>query len=329
MPYGGGLEALAAAALPNLAPTTGMTPSHGHGHGISPMSTTALGDLNTPLHTTPAPVAPISMDPDIMAALEALNLPAYNYNYGNYSWRPDDDAISLSALFTLDDLGEDANDGDFVPPTSPKGESSDSESEGEGEDEPTPRAPNGGEERPSKRRRTEERPTHTPKTPETADDDNEVQEADDEPEDLCMPIEDVPVPEDQLYADAMTALGVSTPAELAVVVAKIVETASRGGVTPEQVEGLRRLMRLAEARGAALTANGANGGSSRRAGARSGEGGASGSGARNQEEGSRTAEKEHERSGGGSRESTMREHRKGERERERGERSSGKRRALE
>ncbi|BEI81702.1 hypothetical protein CcaverHIS002_0208620 [Cutaneotrichosporon cavernicola] len=211
-PVYAGLEALANAALPNLAP-------HPMAHVTSLNPTSAIGDLSTPLHTTPA-AGPLSIDPDIQAALDALNFPAY-------TWRPDDDAISLSALFTLDDLAEDANDGDFVPPTSPKGESeSDSDDDDEYDDEDEKgkgRGKGTGKKRPA--------PTPTPP---------------DEEEDLFLPIEDVPVPEDQLYADAMKALGVSTPDELKVVVNKIVETASRGGVTPEQVEGLRRLMRLAE-----------------------------------------------------------------------------------
>lgn len=245
-PYAGGLEALANAALPNLQAPPVPAP-----HGMTPMNASALGDLQTPLHTA-TPVAPMPMNPDLAAALEGFDFSAYN-------WRPyDDDAMSLSALFTLDDLGEDANDADFVPPTSPKGESSDSESEDEAEAEGRGHGKDGTSGRPHKRRRVEEeRATHTPETP-----DDEEQEAEDEPEDLFLPIEDVPVPEDQLYADAMTALGVSTPAELAVVVSKIVETASRGGVTSEQVEGLRRLMRLAEARGAAISSGSGAGGSS-------------------------------------------------------------------
>ncbi|CAK9784550.1 hypothetical protein CC85DRAFT_283027 [Cutaneotrichosporon oleaginosum] len=215
-PVYAGLEALANAALPNLAPQP-----VAHVGSLDPAS--AIGNLNTPLHTTPN-AGSFAIDPEIQAALDALNLPAYN-------WQLPDDAMSLSALFTLDDLGEDANDADFVPPTSPKGESESDSDDDEDEEE---RA------RDKDRNKAHTAPTASPP---------------DEEEDLFLPIEDVPVPEDQLYADAMAALGVSTPAELKVVVNKIVETASRGGVTPEQVEGLRRLTRLAEVRGATLSAS--------------------------------------------------------------------------
>jgi hypothetical protein len=210
-PVYAGLEALANAALPNLAPQPmAQVPQ------MDP--TSAIGDLNTPLHTTPADGI------DLQAALDTLNFSAYN-------WQPppDDDTVHWALSF-LDDLGEDANDADFVPPTSPKGDSDSESDDDEDEDE---------EER-KKARGKKAGPAPTPTPP-------------DEEEDLFLPIEDVPVPEDQLYADAMKALGVSTPDELKVVVNKIVETASKGGVTPEQVEGLRRLMRLAEVRGAALT----------------------------------------------------------------------------
>lgn len=266
--YAGGLEALANAALPNMPQAMPV--------GVSPMNASAIGDLTTPLHTS-TPVTPaVPMDPDIAAALDVLNFPAYN-------WRPyDDDTISLSALFTLDDIGEDANDADFVPPTSPKGESSDSESDGEGDADAEAEAEAGPSSGRKKARRAEAEETErshkrakvasAAATPETPDDDEPEEEAEDEPEDLFLPIEDVPIPEDQLYADAMNALGVSTPAELVVVVSKIVETASRGGVTPEQVEGLRRLMRLAEARnagasnGARSSSGAADGGSREREG---------------------------------------------------------------
>lgn len=160
--------------------------------------------------------------------------------------------LSFSALFGFDVDGDDAdaNDTDFVPPTSPKGgESSDGgededEDDGEDEDEDDDEEEEDEEDadgedhhRVQKRRRT----APSPFLPEDI--------ASDEEEDLFLPITDVPVPVEQLYRDAMEALGVSTEAELTAVVSRIADASARGEVTAEQVEGIRRLMRLAEAQG--------------------------------------------------------------------------------
>lgn len=82
--------------------------------------------------------------------------------------------------------------------------------------------------------------------------------AEDEDEDLFLPIVDVPVPprdnEDQqkLVKQAMTELHVDTPEQLMNVVKKMVETAEFGGVTEEQVGMLSKLLALGQAQGVSV-----------------------------------------------------------------------------
>ncbi|KAL1411088.1 hypothetical protein Q8F55_002038 [Vanrija albida] len=180
----------------------------------------------------PAPfaaAAPSSYLPDTLTHL---------YPGGVFSGGDDLDALSISALFNIEDWGGDDNDDEFVPPSSPpKEDDSDFEEE-------TPGV------RHKRRRLHDERADNEDDDDNDDDDDDDMNIAEDEEEDLFQPIEDVPVPMEQLYQDAMDALGVSSRAELATVVAKIVETANKsGGPTTEQVEGLRRLALLAEAQG--------------------------------------------------------------------------------
>lgn len=174
--------------------------------------------------------------------------------YTGFEGGDDYDTMSLSALFTFDDLPEDAADEDFVPPTSPKpGESSsddeddedeeeDEEGEGEGEDEGSRRDEGEGERAERAEHRGQKRPRE--------DDDEEVpDEAEDEAEDMFLPIRDVPIPIEEVYSEAMAALGVRSKDELTKVVARIVQGASRGHVSADAVEVLRRLVTIAEAQG--------------------------------------------------------------------------------
>lgn len=214
------------------------------------------------------------------------------------------DTMSLSALFNFDELDGDENDADFVP-TSPKRDSSDDESdfEFEADEDVAERGKKRGRddddedgEEASKRRRAK-RPdrdreeadaqgdrarTHV-NTDVGDDGDDERDEedrddaddadfvADDEEEDLFLPIEDVPIPVDQLYQDAMDALGVRSRDELADVISKLVDAAGAGG-HPELSEGLRRLMAITEGAGRKRPSGSGSGGE----GAGAGGGGASG-----------------------------------------------------
>jgi hypothetical protein len=82
-------------------------------------------------------------------------------------------------------------------------------------------------------------------------------EEEEEEEDLFLPIEDVPVPPpppaapvsaDDLYAETMQSLGVTSRHEFTQVVTRLFTDANRGNVTSEQMETLKRLMKIIEVR---------------------------------------------------------------------------------
>ncbi|WVQ78561.1 hypothetical protein IAT38_000647 [Cryptococcus sp. DSM 104549] len=155
----------------------------------------------------------------------------------SFSETPRDTAeLAFHDLFMLDD--NDDNDADFVPASSPKRDDSDSdESDAEDDVEPAPRGRAAG-----KRGAAASSPSAEP-------------EAEDEEEDLFLPIVDVPVPEveredsEKMMRDAMSALGVESPEQLVDVAKKMLETASHGGVTEEQVSMLGKLVTIAQAQG--------------------------------------------------------------------------------
>ncbi|WVR05367.1 hypothetical protein IAU60_002381 [Kwoniella sp. DSM 27419] len=153
---------------------------------------------------------------------------------------------SFQDLFTIDD--NDADDGDFVPPSSPKrdSESDDSDAEDDGDVGPTPTTGDPASSSKNKKGRGR-RPTK--------EDAEETPMAEDVEEDLFLPIEDVPVPprdeedQHQVMKQAMTELHVDTPQEMMGVIKKMVETAGYGGVTEEQVGMLSKLLAIGQAQG--------------------------------------------------------------------------------
>lgn len=162
--------------------------------------------------------------------------------YTGFEGGDDYDTMSLSALFNFDDLPEDAADEDFVPPTSPKPGESSSDDEDEDEDEQDEDEGDEDEEDDSGKEKAEEKQHRGQKRPREDD-------AGDEAEDMFLPIRDVPIPIEEVYSEAMAALGVNSKEELTKVVASIVQGASQGHVSPEAVEVLRRLVTIAEAQG--------------------------------------------------------------------------------
>lgn len=127
----------------------------------------------------------------------------------------DDTPFSTDALPPLDmfftaDFMDEAEDGDFLPPSSP--------------------IPSDAGKKGKKRAREE-------------DDDEEFSDDDVEDEDLFLPIEDVPVPPDAQIGSAMRSLGVDSQEQLAELVNKMV-TAGKDGMTPEMVDKLKVLVGL-------------------------------------------------------------------------------------
>ncbi|OCF55877.1 hypothetical protein L486_06633 [Kwoniella mangroviensis CBS 10435] len=160
-------------------------------------------------------------------------------------------------LFTIDDNDNDADDLDFIPPSSPRKDGDDgSDSEGEFSDEDddvNPPFANTGTKTKSnnkkgKRKSSKDQSAETPIST----------IAEDVEEDLFLPIEDVPIPprdeEDQekVMKQAMNELHVDTPQQLMGVIKKMVETAGYGGVTEEQVAMLSKLLALGQAQGMSI-----------------------------------------------------------------------------
>ncbi|WWD01155.1 hypothetical protein V866_008094 [Kwoniella sp. B9012] len=160
-------------------------------------------------------------------------------------------------LFTIDDNDNDADDLDFIPPSSPRKDGDDgSDSEGEFSDEDddvnSPIANTGTKTKSSskkgKRKSSKDQSAETPIST----------IAEDVEEDLFLPIEDVPIPprdeEDQekVMKQAMNELHVDTPQQLMGVIKKMVETAGYGGVTEEQVAMLSKLLALGQAQGMSI-----------------------------------------------------------------------------
>lgn len=201
--------------------------------------------------STPGVLTPLT---DAAMATHAQQTPASLVDltgaYTGFEGGDDYDTMSLSALFNFDDLPEDAADEDFVPPTSPKPGESSSDDEDEDEDEEEEEEDDDSGKEPEK---TQHRGQKRPR--------EDDEEAGDEAEDMFLPIRDVPIPIEEVYSDAMAALGVNSKEELTKVVADIVKGASQGHVSAEAVEVLRRLVTIAEAQG--LYARGSEPSSSR------------------------------------------------------------------
>ncbi|WVF71980.1 hypothetical protein IAT40_006791 [Kwoniella sp. CBS 6097] len=161
---------------------------------------------------------------------------------------------SFNDLFTIDD--NDADDGDFIPPSSPKRDSESDDSDADDEDvlvQPRSKKAKKNSTRSSKDEHENNNNTNGDEAEE-----NETPMAEDVEEDLFLPIEDVPVPprdeedQQQVMKQAMTELHVDTPQELMGVIKKMVETAGYGGVTEEQVGMLSKLLALGQAQGMSI-----------------------------------------------------------------------------
>ncbi|WRT67349.1 uncharacterized protein IL334_004320 [Kwoniella shivajii] len=178
-------------------------------------------DIPTPIDTLPGPSTLLPFTDDTPMSLDSIT--------------PGSD-LPFHDIFTIDD--NDADDLDFIPPSSPKRDS-ESEDSDDDEEDPLPKVKKG------KRRQGQ--------TKETTGDHALL--AEDVEEDLFLPIEDVPVPprdeEDQhkVMKQAMNELHVDTPQQLMGVIKKMVETAGYGGVTEEQVGMLSKLLALGQAQG--------------------------------------------------------------------------------
>nr|XP_019013745.1 uncharacterized protein I206_01817 [Kwoniella pini CBS 10737]OCF52526.1 hypothetical protein I206_01817 [Kwoniella pini CBS 10737] len=207
-------------------------------------------DIPTPIDTLPGPTPGPSVFPNIPNDEET------SFNVDSITSGLD---LPFHDLFTIDD--NDADDLDFVPPSSPKREDSDSD-DSDDDEEPTPlsasakagsgSASNGKK---SKRKVTEnEVEQGVGETPTNGT----GAEAEDEEENLFLPIEDVPIPprdeedQEQVMKQAMNELHVDTPQQLMGVIKKMVETAGYGGVTEEQVGMLSKLLALGQAQGMSI-----------------------------------------------------------------------------
>nr|XP_019042461.1 hypothetical protein I302_09068 [Kwoniella bestiolae CBS 10118]OCF21391.1 hypothetical protein I302_09068 [Kwoniella bestiolae CBS 10118] len=162
-------------------------------------------------------------------------------------------------LFTIDD--NDADDLDFIPPSSPKRDGEDgSDSEGEfSDDDEDINSPFVASTTTKKGNRKGKRKSSKDQTAPDLEGETPISTmAEDVEEDLFLPIEDVPIPprdeEDQekVMKQAMTELHVDTPQQLMGVIKKMVETAGYGGVTEEQVAMLSKLLALGQAQGMSI-----------------------------------------------------------------------------
>jgi hypothetical protein len=141
---------------------------------------------------------------------------------------------SFDMFFNLDDDMDGEHDGDFLPTSSPKHDSS-GESDFENE---TPSTSH-------KRKQKGKRKVQIQQDEDDEDDDFVDPEVEDE--DLFLPIEDVPIPED-LKQDAMRSLGVDNQAQLVNLINKMVN-AGQERMTSETVEKLKVLLTLVGPRG--------------------------------------------------------------------------------
>ncbi|WWC60891.1 uncharacterized protein I303_103467 [Kwoniella dejecticola CBS 10117] len=218
-------------------------------------------DIPTPIDTLPGPTP----GPSVLPTAEDTS-----FNIDSITSGLD---LPFHDLFTIDD--NDADDLDFIPPSSPKRGDSDSE-DSDDEEDPTPRpisannnGPGASNGRKSRRKANASESERAPDTGETptnagtnggaAEGEGEGEgEAEDVEEDLFLPIEDVPIPprdeEDQekVMKRAMNELHVDTPQQLMGVIKKMVETAGYGGVTEEQVGMLSKLLALGQAQGMSI-----------------------------------------------------------------------------
>lgn len=171
--------------------------------------------------------AGLSLPPELPAAnpvfTPATFSPAgFNMNFtGGTNETPafsvDESLPPLDMFFNIDNMDMDGeDDGEFLPPSSPAGES-----DAEGRSRKGKGKKRGGED----------------------DDDDEFEDDEVEDEDLFLPIEDVPVPPDAQMESAMRILGVDNQEQLSALVNKMV-TAGKDGMTPEMVDKLKVLIGL-------------------------------------------------------------------------------------
>ena len=135
---------------------------------------------------------------------------------------------TFEMFFNLDDDMDGEHDGDFLPTSSPKHDSS-------GESDIEKQSPL------ASRKRKSRRGKRRAKMNEDEEDDDFV-DPEEEDENLFLPIEDVPIPED-VKKDAMKSLGVDNQAQLVNLINKMVN-AGQEGMTPETVDKLKVLLTL-------------------------------------------------------------------------------------
>lgn len=135
---------------------------------------------------------------------------------------------TFDMFFNLDEDMDGEHDGDFLPTSSPKHDSS-----GESDFEEAIPTPSTSRKRKGKRKA---------RFDEEEEEDDDFVDPEVEDENLFLPIEDVPIPED-LKQDAMRSLGVDNQAQLVNLINKMVH-AGQEGMTPETVEKLKVLLTL-------------------------------------------------------------------------------------
>ena len=135
---------------------------------------------------------------------------------------------TFEMFLNLDDDMDGEHDGDFLPTSSPKHDSS-------GESGTETQTPSASRKRKHRRGKRKAKPNED-------EEDDDFVDPEVEDEDLFLPIEDVPIPED-LKKDAMKSLGVDNQAQLVKLVNKMVN-AGQAGMTPETVEKLKVLLTL-------------------------------------------------------------------------------------
>jgi hypothetical protein len=196
---------------------------------------------------TPEGAPKIASKTDI-PTISTGSIPGHDFSALDFTSFP---GLDFSTILDFSSLDDGADDGDFIPETSPKRHSDSEESEDEDQ------TPSASRRKPKGKGR-----------PYVADEEDEDDEEDDfvdeevEDEDLFLPIEDVPVPPVQHSApgnghdgqeirdwtgDMMKALKVDTRDQLAAVMQKLVDSAGEGGVQPEVMEKLKSVIHLAKA----------------------------------------------------------------------------------
>ena len=192
------------------------------------------GDTSIDFALTTLPAAPpAAMLPTILPLSPPLEDTPMTNNIDEIPMTIDDTPIpTFDMFFNLDDDIDGEHDGDFLPTSSPKHDSS-------GESDVEERTPSTSRKRKSRKGK---RKVEVDDEDEENDEDEEFVDPEVEDEDLFLPIEDVPIPE-VLKQDAMKSLGVDDQAQLVNLINKMVN-AGQEGMTPETVEKLKVLLRL-------------------------------------------------------------------------------------